>query len=279
VLGVTSGPPNYSLSDNLIKLFCYSDHCNGLRFFYNKRTDRSPAGGNDGRAFYFLHYVCKNCGVTRKLFAVHVAFHEGDADGLAMKIGEVPAFGPITPPRLLRLVQPDRELYLKGRRAESQGMGIGAFAYYRRVIENQKDRLIDEIIKVCRKLKAEESIISALESAKKQFQFENAIESIQDGIPESLKIDEHNPLKLLHAALSKGIHSKSDQECLELAASIRLVLTELADRVDQTLQDHAELSEAVKRLAKIAERKKGGPLDASTEDGNAIAKAPPPQSA
>jgi len=34
------------------------------------------------------------------------------------------------------------------RQAEALGLGIGAFGYYRRVLENQKDRLFDEILKV-----------------------------------------------------------------------------------------------------------------------------------
>jgi hypothetical protein len=38
-----------------------------------------------------------------------------------------------------------------GRRAENQGMGIGAFAYYRRVVENQKNRIIAEIKRVAEK--------------------------------------------------------------------------------------------------------------------------------
>ena len=37
---------------------------------------------------------------------------------------------------------------MKGRRCGNLGLGIGAFVYYRRVVENQKSRILDEIIKV-----------------------------------------------------------------------------------------------------------------------------------
>jgi hypothetical protein len=40
------------------------------------------------------------------------------------------------------------ENFCAGRRAESQGIGIGTFAYYRRVFDNRRSRIIDGIIKV-----------------------------------------------------------------------------------------------------------------------------------
>jgi len=63
-------------------------------------------------------------------------------------------------------------------------------------------------------------------------------------------INGHNPLTLLHSALSDGIHAKTDEECLELATSIRLVLIELADRIATALKDEAELRTAVTKLLK-----------------------------
>ncbi len=50
--------------------------------------------------------------------------------------------------------------------------------------------------------------------------------------------------------LSEGLHAGTDKECLELATSIRVVLTELAERISQALKDEAELNQAVARLMK-----------------------------
>jgi hypothetical protein len=69
------------------------------------------------------------------------------------------------------------------------------------------------------------------------------------GVPETLKIRGHNPLTLLYRALSAGLHDQNDKECLQLAASVRVVLYELADRVGQALKDERELQEALARLA------------------------------
>ena len=56
-------------------------------------------------------------------------------------------------------------------------------------------------------------------------------------------------ISLLYAALSQGIHAQSDEECLELAVHIRVILYELAERLNAALQEHNELDAAVKRLA------------------------------
>ena len=196
----------------------------------------------------FLFYRCRHCGAGYKLYALFVGNVLPDGRGDVIKIGEWPPFGPHVPSRVISLIGPDRELFLKGRRAENQGLGLGAFAYYRRVVENQKNHIIDEIIKVAKRLDAKNEIIDELEATKSDFRFDRAVETIKMGIPEVLKIKGHNPLTLLHKALSEGLHADSDAGCLAIATNIRVVLTELADRISQALKEQAELDEAVSRL-------------------------------
>ena len=54
--------------------------------------------------------------------------------GTCYKFGEDPPYGQPVSPKLLRLIQPDSDMFLQGRRSENQGLGIGAFTYYRRVV-------------------------------------------------------------------------------------------------------------------------------------------------
>lgn len=72
----------------------------------------------------------------------------------------------------------------------------------------------------------------------------------KDAIPESLLINGHSPIKLLHSALSEGVHALSDEECLDFAGSIRIVLGELSERLSQALKDEAELTKALSTLMK-----------------------------
>jgi hypothetical protein len=121
--------------------------------------------------------------------------------------------------------------------------------YYRRVVENQKNRILDEIIRVSHHLLADDQLTKELEAAKLEVQFTKAVEEIKHALPQSLLINGHNPLLLLHSALSAGVHELSDENCLEIASSIRIVLVEFAERLAQAMKDEAELNEAVNRLA------------------------------
>jgi hypothetical protein len=150
----------------------------------------------------------------------------------------------------MTLLGPDREHFLKGRRAENQGMGLGAFAYYRRVVENQKNRIVDQIIRVARRIDATHDMIADLEKAKVETQFSTAVGVIKHRLPSALLINGHNPLTLLHSALSEGLHAQTDEECLYLATSIRVVLADLADRIGHALKHRAELDRTVSKLMK-----------------------------
>ena len=90
--------------------------------------------------------------------------------------------------------------------------------------------------------------IDTLREAIKETQFSKALGMAKDVIPESLLIDGHNPIFLLHRALSRGVHELSDEECLKLANTVRLVLGELSKRLSDILKDRAELTEAISTL-------------------------------
>lgn len=229
-----------------ISLHCTNEECQGVRFFY--ATDNnylSPDNYNDK----YITYLCRNCMKTYKTYALGATLDKESSKWRVMKYGEVPSFGPPTPARAFNLIGGERDLFLLGRRNENQGMGIGAFVYYRRVIESQKSRIFDELIRVIGKISPDDAILTELESAKKETRFTTAVESIKHALPQSLNINGYNPLTLLHSALSEGVHVHSDSECLELASSVRTVLIEFAERLGQALKEEAELNAAVNRLA------------------------------
>lgn len=174
-------------------------------------------------------------------------------EGQIYKYGESPPFGPKTPARLIRLFGADKDLFLKGRRSETQGLGIGAFSYYRRVVESHKDQIFDEVIRVSEAVGLPAEKLETLKRGKAEVQFTKALETVKDAMPETLLINGQNPFTLLHGALSSHLHERTDDECLELAHAVRVVLIELADKMSAALKDEAELSDAVKRLMKTRE--------------------------
>lgn len=231
-----------------LQLHCGSEVCNGTRFFrFVGKT--APVLNDDKFTFIFVTYRCYNCLSEEKTFSIAAAMDSKFSEsGKCYKFGELPNFGPPAPAKLIKLIGPDREEFLKGRRCENQGLGVGAFIYYRRVVENQKDRILNEIIRVSEKIGAPEQKIEILKNAVKETQFSTALKSAKDAIPESLLINGHNPLLLLHGALSEGVHALTDEKCLEIASSVRVVLAELSERLSQALKDEEELKKALGTL-------------------------------
>lgn len=193
-------------------------------------------------------YRCGDCQKSIKEYALRVEFNYGGS-ARVYKYGEFPPLGIPVSNRVLRLFgQVDAALFQKGRQCESLGYGIAAFAYYRRVVENHKNELFSEIIKACRTVKAPAELVQELEDAKLENSFSASIEKIKTGLPQGLLIDGHNPLTALHSALSVGLHIESDEDCLENAQAVRLVLAELVERIALLKQENRQLSSAVQRL-------------------------------
>jgi hypothetical protein len=235
------------VSSPQIQLYCRNDECQGIRFFESEDHPMVyPQNYNND----YVVYICRNCGQTAKTFALGSTFDKTIGKWRVVKYGEVPSFGPPIPARALSLIGGEKDLFLLGRRNENQGMGIGAFVYYRRVIESQKNRIFDELIRVISQFSPDDAILAELANAKKENQFTKAVDSIKHALPQSLYINGHNPLTLLHSALSEGVHSHSDSQCLELASSVRAVLFDFAEKLGQALKEDAELKAAVNKLTK-----------------------------
>src|SRR5205823_1422769 len=231
----------YRIANCDISLHCDSDICGRIQTL-SCATRPLPI-----EPLACLEYVCKNCGRNLKTFALRFTRTKA-LDAILTKIGEFPRFGKPLPAKLQRLVQPKRDLLVRGLRCENQGLGIGAFAYYRRLVEDEKTHLIDEVIKATEKVPGAEKFIPTLKRAKEETKFTRAIETIGDTIPDALRISGHNPLTILHQALSRDLHSAADEECLAAAEAIRMVLVELADRMSLITAEHTELKGALARL-------------------------------
>lgn len=244
---------SYFFLDNPdIMLHCTKESCGGPRLF-ECTSSRHVVDGTPRD--HFVKYRCKNCEEYTKIFAVQVNVDNIGKFGKIIKYGEMPSFGPPTPSRLITLLGPEKEYFLKGRRSENQGLGIAAFAYYRRVIESQRNRIFDEIIRVSKALSASKELLEELEKAKKETQFSKAVSVIKHAIPQALMINGHNPLTLLHSALSDGLHDQADEHCLSVATHIRVVLTEFVERLSQALKDDSELNAAVSTLLSLKSSK------------------------
>jgi hypothetical protein len=163
-----------------LRLFCPA--CEGERTF-RSNEDYPPLtlGTVNGM---FMSYLCSDCRKATKLFSLWI-LPSKDGRGRVYKYGEKPPFGVPVPNKLLRLFGSDGKTFSKGRHCENQGLGIGAFAYYRRVVENHKNEIFDQIINVCETLKASPKLIEELGRAKDEVSFTQAVRDIKTALPDA----------------------------------------------------------------------------------------------
>jgi polyhydroxyalkanoate synthesis regulator phasin len=200
-----------------IRLWCDSDQCDGFRNFdpIDSEDDLAVLDNEKGFRDTFVLFVCRNCRQSTKKYAISYAYSFAKKELVAVKLGEYPPLSFHLPARLRKLVGTELKKFNKGLRSEAHGLGVGAFAYYRQVLENQKGRLIDEIVKVG-KLHSPppQELLEELEQAKRETQFTSAVEKIKHGLPEVLLINSENPLTLLYKALSEDLHNGTDEDVL-----------------------------------------------------------------
>jgi len=198
--------------------------------------------------YEFITYTCRDCGRYGKTFAVLILRKSEEGDVEVMKLGEYPPFAAPISKRIEKLLgEEDLELYRKGMRAEAQGLGIGAATYFRRIVENQWKQLVTEIREAAAKLGIGD--LTAFDAALKATQFSKAVDMLKAAIPQKLLIlNGENPLTLLYQPLSTGLHGLTDEQCLQQAADIRIVLTALLENIADVLKDQDELKGAASRL-------------------------------
>jgi DNA-directed RNA polymerase subunit RPC12/RpoP len=261
-----------------IVLFCENEACAGPRIF----RCGSCLYKHDTWDQTYLTYACRNCAsrVVRFAIAYLVEKFPSESPGKAaiLKVGQIPTFGPRTPARLIALIGPDREIFLQGRRCESRGLGIGAFAYYRRVVENQKNRIIAEIAKVAKVLGSAPEIDALFAAAAAETRFSESVAMVRDFIPQALMVGGRNPLTLLHSALSKGLHNPemTDSHCLQLAQSIRTILAELAERASEALKSTKEIEAAISVLMSVPNGPRESPETTPAAAGESEGSKEPP---
>ncbi len=178
------------------------------------------------------HYKCVGCKESRLCFVIRVA-PSGD------KIAKVGQYAPwsISPPiNVAKALGEHLPVYKKGLACESQGYGVGAFAYYRRVVEDIIGTLLNDIGALLKNDPAYETYQTNLANVQASKSAEARIAVVKDLLPPTLRPRGINPLGDLHEALSQGLHADSDEECLMIAEATRASLIYLIAQVEAAKQ-------------------------------------------
>lgn len=137
--------------------------------------------------------------------------------------------------------------FRKGLVCESQGYGIGAFSYYRRITEEIIDELLDSITDLI-EIENKEKYKEALVKTKTTRVTQEKIDLVKDLLPSILKPNGMNPLGVLHSELSEGLHAEADDACLENASHVKSILTFLVNQIIQSKDSAKGFNESMKSI-------------------------------
>lgn len=170
-----------------------------------------------------------------------------DSRDTVYKIGQYPEWEIKMDSNLEKTLGKHAGTFRKGLVCESQGYGIGAFSYYRRITEEIIDELLDSISDLIEE-ENKEKYLEALAKTKTTRVTQEKIDLVKDLLPSILKPSGMNPLGVLHSELSEGLHAATDESCLENANHIKTILTFLINQILKSKESAKEFTTSMKSL-------------------------------
>jgi hypothetical protein len=186
-----------------------------------------------GNCSYLLAFKCLRClNYEIKfvlLFKETIDTEKKSKTTEVWKIGQYPAMEDTLDPVVEKwFSETDLDLYRKGARCEAHGFGIAAFSYFRRILEDNIEKILDEL----EKNTDNDELRVSIKASKKKHTAAERLKIVKDHTPSSLKVGDRSMFDILYAALSDGLHNKPDDKCLSLATNIRSCLSYLIKTVE-----------------------------------------------
>jgi hypothetical protein len=182
------------------------------------------------------YYTCRNCGEKHQYY--EFIWQEKKDHNLFIKIGQYPPLSIAPEPKLAEALGPeDAELYKKGLINFNFGHGIGAVGYFRRVLENKINALLDLIAEAARNENVKTEALEQVGAVKESHRVEDKIDLAAKILPGHLKPGGHNPLSKLYKPLSAGLHGESDDDCLAVFSEARFVFEYLFKNLTESNEE------------------------------------------
>ncbi len=198
-----------------------------------------------------VHYVCARCNTARYCFV----FRIDDGHKTIQKVGQYPPWSIEPPTAVGKALGAHLPIYKKGLICESQGFGIGAFAYYRRIIEDIIGGLLGDIGQLLKDDPKHGEYMAKLETVRDSRAAEARIDVVKDLLPPILRPSGLNPLAIMHSALSDGLHSQSDEDCLAYAEALRASFVFLIEQLSALSQSTTGYQASIEKVKKVLDKR------------------------
>src|SRR5439155_26247749 len=154
------------------------------------------------------------------------------------------------------LTEPVLDLFKKGLTSLTHGFGLGALAYFRRVVEDASAELID-LFADRAGADGDSETAQAIRAAEQNSRMEDRLKVASEALPPTLRPGGVNPLAVLYARYSRGIHGLSDEECLTVAQQLLFALQYIFENWKKQMEEAAQFRLTVQQWSnpkKTAER-------------------------
>jgi hypothetical protein len=227
----------------------YCDICEQPRPFQDLRSRGGGAGMpistlKSGTSYFT--FSCVSCRQAHREYLVEQVLDEESIR--VQKYGELPRPKLSRDPLLQKFLKDDLENYEKATVCLSNGYGVAAFAYFRRIVENNINALLVLVEKDAQSSGSGGKILDALAELRKETPMSEKIRIANHALPSHLKPDGLNPLGRLYQLLSEGVHSLREAECLEKATTTRECLTFLVSELATRSEHRNRFTRLVEKL-------------------------------
>jgi hypothetical protein len=235
-----------SLWINEIDAYCES--CDQSRPFQDLRPRGSGTGSSSPTLKTGTSYFTFSCVSCRKEHREYLVEQVLDEHTIRLqKYGELPR-SRISRNRVLqRFLSEDLDNYEKAEVCLSYEYGVAAFAYFRRVVENNIGRLLD-LVQEDAKASGDAPALIAIAELRNESPMSEKIKIANSALPPHLKPDGLNPLGRLYRVLSEGIHNLSEDACLAQAKATSECLVFLVAELALRRQHREQFKRAIGNL-------------------------------
>jgi hypothetical protein len=205
--------------------------------------------------FTSKEYTCRNCGLGTVRYYFY--WKEEEKSSEFLKVGQRPELEEQVSGSLGAALNTDNlKMYKTALRLRNFNLGIAAVAYMRRIVENRMNDMLDVLYEAAIAHNAPAEILAQHEGIKREKRFSVKVGYAGDLLPRSLRpAGQPNPIAILHELASEGLHSRTDEECIDIFDECR----ETFEHVFGKMRIETEAAKAfVKEMAKLAERRAKG---------------------
>ena len=230
-----------------VDAFC--DKCDRERPFHAYLSHGGGAGMRPppalGTRTTEFEFECVSCGARREYHVQHIV---SDGTIRMQKFGQLPRAAIPRDPILQKFLKGDRDHYEKGVVCLSNKYGIAAFVYFRRIVERNIGSLLDLVEEDAKASGADAEVLEAITKLRPESPMSERIKIANLALPSHLRVNGLNPLGRIYQALSKGVHTLSDDECLQKAQVLNDCLVFLTGELASRKQRRAQFLGGMRQL-------------------------------